>query len=245
MAQARQLRGDDVFHTFSADFGDPTYDEQVWARRVAGLLGTEHHEVPVRVSDFDEGWEVLTRHLDAPVADPTDRMLREEVRHALPDSVLEHAVRMSVTASVELRPALLDHHLVELAHRLPASVKVRAGTTKWVVREVARRLLPDDVVNRPQHSMRVPLDAWFRGGLRESARERLTGTGSWVASTFDPSLVREVVAHHERGAGDGVRLWRLMCLEMWHESYFGTAPSVPRPRGGHRPVASPGGIPRR
>ena len=340
VAQARQLRGDDVFHTFSADFGDPTDDEQVWARRVAGLLGTEHHEVPVRVSDFDEGWEVLTRHLDAPVADPadvalhclaraaaddvrvvlsgdgvdelfggyarhrharlaerssrvrarlgpglgaplerrlgpasftaaererllgtaapaerrttaapgadpTDRMLREEVRHALPDSVLEHAVRMSVTASVELRPALLDHHLVELAHRLPASVKVRAGTTKWVVREVARRLLPDDVVNRPQHSMRVPLDAWFRGGLWESARERLTGTGSWVASTFDPSLVREVVAHHERGAGDGVRLWRLMCLEMWHESYFGTAPSVPRPRGGHRPVASPGGIPRR
>jgi asparagine synthase (glutamine-hydrolysing) len=165
-------------------------------------------------------------------------MLRHDVRHWLPDNLLERGDRMSMAASLELRPPLLDHRLVELAFRLPSSVKVRAGTTKWVLKEVARPLLPDEVVDRRKVGFRVPLDSWFRGSLRDTARDRLTGAGSWVGDTFERAVVEDLLTRHERGANEEIRLFTLLCLEMWHDTFF-TAPSgpaappaVPRPRDG-------------
>ena len=176
-------------------------------------------------------------------ADAVDRMLRHELRHRLPDDLLERDDRMSMAASLRVLPPLLDHRLVELAFRLPTSVKMRSGSTKWVLREAARPLLPDEVVDRPQAGLRVPLGSWMRAGLRDTARDRLTGTESWVASTFDPALVREVLDRHDRGAGDEGRLWTLLCLEVWHECFFGATPTVPRPRRGARTVVAPGAAP--
>ena len=165
--------------------------------------------------------------------DAIDRMLRHDVRHELPDHLLERGDRMSMAASLELRPVLLDHRLVELAFRLPTSVKVRHGTTKWVLKEAARPYLPDEVIDRRQSPGRAPLDAWFRGGLREAARDRLA-PGSWVGQTFDRAMVRDLVERHERGAAEEGRLWTLLSLEMWHERFFGAAPTPPRPRQGAR-----------
>lgn len=351
VAQMKQLRGDDPVHTFSAGFGDHPQDELPWARRVSTLLGTQHHEVQMRPTDFEDLWASLTWHRDAPISepadiavfglaraarehvrvvlsgeggdelfggypkyrfarfaerttvlparlrsgvagqverrlggharartalravaagdvteqhdtwfapftsaerrallgaappperrpvpapgiDPVDRMLRHDLRHWLPDNLLERGDRMSMAASLELRPPLLDHHLVELAFRLPTAVKVRSGSTKWVLKEVARPLLPDEVIDRKKVGFRVPLASWFRTGLRDTARDRLTGADSWVGQTLDRSVVRDLVERHERGANEEIRLWTLLCLEMWHDCFFGSSPSIPGPRQG-------------
>jgi len=362
VAQMQQLRGTDPVHTFSAGFGDHADDELPWARRVSDLLGTHHHEVQLRPSDFEDLWARLTWHRDAPISepadiavyglakaarehvtvvlsgeggdelfggypkyryarfaerttalpawlraglagpverrlgahartrvalraiaagsvaeqhatwfapftaperqrllggpppperrvpashgvDPVDRMLRHDVRHWLPDNLLERGDRMSMAASLELRPPLLDHRLVELAFRLPASVKVRSGSTKWVLKEVARSLLPDEVIDRPKVGFRVPLDEWFRTGLRDTARDRLTGTDSWVGQTLDRELVLDLLDRHARGGHEEMRLWTLLCLEMWHDTFFGTGttagPVVPHPRGSGIGQAAP------
>ncbi|RYB94914.1 asparagine synthase (glutamine-hydrolyzing) [Nocardioides oleivorans] len=167
-------------------------------------------------------------------SDAVDRMLRHDLRHDLPDHLLERSDRMSKAASLEVRPALLDHRLVELAFRLPTSLKVRAGSTQWVLREVARPLLPDEVIDPRRSASRPDLAGWMRDGLRRGARDRLTGSGSWVAQTLDRSLVGDLVDRHERGdrtARDvDVRLWTLLALETWHECFFGTPPTLPLPR---------------
>ncbi len=162
--------------------------------------------------------------------DPVDRMLRHDVRHWLPDNLLERGDRMSMAASLELRPPLLDHRFVELAFRLPTSVKVRSGVTKWVLREAARPLLPDAVVDRRKVGFRVPLDSWFRTSLRDTAHDRLLGADSWVGHTMDRAAVRDLVERHERGANEEMRLWTLLCLEMWHDTFFGPSLSIPGPR---------------
>lgn len=163
-------------------------------------------------------------------ADPLDRMLRHDLRHWLPDTLLERADRMSMASSVELLAPLLDDRLADLAFRLPSSLKVHAGTTKWVLREAARPLLPDALIDRREGVSRVPLDSWFRRGLQEVARDRLTGSDSWVGKTLDRTFVRDLVERHEHGAKEEVRLWTLVCLEMWHECFFSAPPSVPLPR---------------
>ncbi|WP_010205782.1 asparagine synthase (glutamine-hydrolyzing) [Salinibacterium sp. PAMC 21357] len=156
--------------------------------------------------------------------DPVRAMLLADLRNWLPDNLLERGDRMSMAASLELRPPLLDHRLVDLAFRLPSSVKLRSGQTKWVLKEVARRYLPASIVDRRKVGFRVPLDTWFRSSLRDSVRERLTGTGSFVAETFDRATIRDLLDRHDSGTfNEESRIWTLMSLEVWHETFFGPA----------------------
>ena len=128
---------------------------------------------------------------------------------------------MSMAASLELRPPLLDYRLAELAFRLPSSVKVRSGQTKWVLKEVARRYLPAEIVDRRKVGFRVPLDSWFRSSLRDTVRERLTGSDSFVASTFDKKAIEDMLARHGSGRfNEESRIWTLMSLEVWHDVFF-------------------------
>lgn len=160
-------------------------------------------------------------------ADPVRAMLVEDLASWLPDNLLERGDRMSMAASLELRPPLLDHRLVELAFRLPSDYKVRGGSTKWALKEVARRVLPDEVVDRRKVGFRVPLDTWFRSGLRDAVRDRLTGPSSFVAETLDRGAVQDLVERHESGRfNEEMRIFTLMSLEMWHDTFFGAPGSV-------------------
>ncbi|UFN46291.1 asparagine synthase (glutamine-hydrolyzing) [Nocardioides okcheonensis] len=171
------------------------------------------------------------RAVPTPGADPYDRQVRDDVRHLLPDHLLERGDRLWTSGSLAWRPPLLDHRLVELAFRLPTSVRVRSGSTRWLLEEAARPLVPEEVIDRPRtDAPRVPLDTWFRNGLHDTAREWLGSPGSWVAHTLDPAAVRALVESPARGAQEDLQLWTLLSLEMWHHAFFGAAPVVPRPR---------------
>lgn len=148
--------------------------------------------------------------------DPVDLMGRLDLDTWLPDNLLERGDRMSMAASLELRPPFLDHRLVELAFRLPSSVKVRDGQTKWVLKQVAARHLPESIVHRPKVGFRVPLDAWFRGALQPMARDLLRGTDSFVGSVMEGDVVSRLLDDHHRGRRDEeIRIWTLLSLEMW------------------------------
>ena len=159
-------------------------------------------------------------------ADPLRQMLLADTGPWLADNLLERGDRMTMAASVELRPPFLDHRLVELAFRLPADTKVRGGTGKWILRRVAADLLPPEVLARPKEGFRVPLDEWFRGGLRELACDQLLSPGSFVTSVFDRSVVERLLERHQRGEQDEeIRIWTLLALEVWHEQCVVGAPA--------------------
>ncbi|MGI5125218.1 asparagine synthase (glutamine-hydrolyzing) [Pseudonocardia sp. CA-107938] len=149
------------------------------------------------------------------------RMLATDVSSWLTDNLLERGDRMSMAASLELRPPFLDHRLVELAFSLPSSVKVRGGVTKWVVKEVARQHLPADIVDRPKVGFRVPMDAWFRGGLEDMAWDLLTSRDSLVGSLMNrPAVLRLLERHRDGVANEEARIWPLLSLEVWYRRFF-------------------------
>lgn len=165
------------------------------------------------------------RHEHPPVTgmagDVVRRMLAADCQEWLPDNLLERGDRMSMAASLELRPPFLDHRLVELAFSLPSRLKVRGRTTKWVVKEVARRHLPPEIVDRRKVGFRVPLDAWFRGELESMAWDLLTSSNSIVSSLMDSRPVRQLLERHRSGrANEEMRIWTLLCLEVWHDVFF-------------------------
>jgi asparagine synthase (glutamine-hydrolysing) len=167
--------------------------------------------------------------------DAVRRMLYADSRGWLPDNLLDRGDRMSMASSLELRPPFLDARLVDLAFELPSSVKLRRGTTKWVVKEVARRYLPDEVVDRRKVGFTVPLDRWFRGGLRDLAWDMLTSESSLVASLMSRTAVRELLERHDRGQrAEHMRLWTLLGLEVWHDVFFRGGGQRPSARSGVR-----------
>jgi asparagine synthase (glutamine-hydrolysing) len=86
-----------------------------------------------------------------------------------------------------------------------------------VIKEVALRHLPSDVVNRPKIGFKVPLDAWFRGGLRDFAHDLLTGPESFVGERLDRSEVSNILnAHLGARRNEELRIWTLLSLEVWH-----------------------------
>ncbi len=151
------------------------------------------------------------------LGDALNRMLYADMFTWLSDNLLERGDRMSMAASLETRPPFLDPRLVELAFSLPSRYKVQRGTTKWIVKQVALAHLPADVVNRPKIGFKVPLDDWFKGGLRDFAYDALTGPSSYIASRFDKAEIASLLADHLSGRRkEEVRLWTLLSLEVWH-----------------------------
>jgi asparagine synthase (glutamine-hydrolysing) len=184
------------------------------AERKALLMGSSRHP--------EASW------LQEPDGDALRRMLMIDVQSWLPDNLLERGDRMSMAASLELRPPFLDRKMMELAFSLPSSLKVYKGTTKWLVKLVALRYLPDSIVNRRKVGFRVPLDAWFRDGLEAFAWDTLTSQGSFASMVFDRALVQQLLERHRNGrVNEEIRIWTLLCLEAWYQEFFGSGAGHP------------------
>jgi len=198
----RALRGDDEAERFEGWFAPFTSQERI------ALL---------RTVDRRAG-----RDIARGPGDPVRRMLFADCHAWLADNLLERGDRMSMAASLELRPPFLDHELVELAFSLPSNVKLRHGVTKWVVKEVARSLLPAEIVDRPKAGFRVPIANWLRGSMRDMAHDRLLAANSFVTEVFERSVVQELLDAHESGSrNEDIRIWTLLCLEVWYEQFRG------------------------
>jgi len=149
------------------------------------------------------------------------RMLYVDCHTWLADNLLERGDRMSMAASIENRPPFLDHELVELAFRVDSSMKVRGKSGKWIVKEIARRHLPASIVDRKKVGFRVPLDEWFRGGLKDYVHDLLLGRDSFVSSYLDRRTIEGLLGDHMRGRrNEELRLWTLLGFEVWQRAFL-------------------------
>ncbi|PYP29734.1 MAG: asparagine synthetase B, partial [Gemmatimonadetes bacterium] len=148
------------------------------------------------------------------------QMMRFDAETYLPGDVLTKVDRMSMAHSLESRVPLLDNDVIAFASRLPAAFKIKDGRRKHVLKEVAARLLPRDLVDRRKQGFGVPLGVWFRGNLRELFADTLLSPASLGRGYFQPAFVRRLVDDHLAGRRDHtLRLWQLVVFERWHQQY--------------------------
>jgi asparagine synthase (glutamine-hydrolysing) len=138
----------------------------------------------------------------------------------LPDDLLVKVDRATMLASVEARAPFLDRRVTELALGLSSALKVRRSTTKAVLKEAARPLLPEAILRRQKRGLSVPIAAWINGGLRVEVDrvldpERLEAKG-WVRA----DAVHHLLAEHRSGAANHARrLWPIIVFERWLERW--------------------------
>jgi asparagine synthase (glutamine-hydrolysing) len=159
--------------------------------------------------------------------DALNRMLAVDAETQLPDDLLMLTDKMSMAVSLECRVPLLDHELVELAARMPESVKIRGGELKHVMKAAVADLLPRDILERKKRGFGAPMGAWLKGELAPLTRELLSPRAVAARHLFDPAEVSALIAAHEANRVDGTdRLLALLNLEVWCRIFLdGRTPS--------------------
>ena len=128
--------------------------------------------------------------------------------------------QMSMAASIESRVPFLDHKLVEFTAMLPERMKLRGMTTKYILRESMKGILPETILTRSKMGFPVPLGAWFRGPFRGLVDEYVLGERARARGIFDRSYLQQLVNEHQAGANHSERLWMLINFEMWQRQFF-------------------------
>ncbi len=150
----------------------------------------------------------------APAREALDRAQYADLKIWLPGDILTKVDRMSMAVSLEAREPLLDHRLIEFAASIPADMRVRGGTGKWLMKKAMERYLPEDILYRPKMGFVTPISQWFRTRLADEARA-LAGASSLAQTGWvDMKQVDRIVTQHQSGKHDHGRLiWQLMMLD--------------------------------
>jgi asparagine synthase (glutamine-hydrolysing) len=194
----------------------PLFNEQ----RLDALLSDE-----LRASLDGSVSDVFAEHLGrADGRDVVSRMLYVDTKLWLPDDLLARGDKTSMATSLEARVPLLDYPLVEYAASLPPSLKLRGKTRKYLLRKVAAKWLPEEVLTRKKEGFPTPVSLWFRGEARDFLREHLSPATIRRRGLFNPSYVERLIDEHDRGFADyGTLLYGLLTVELWHRCYVDQA----------------------
>lgn len=140
-----------------------------------------------------------------------------ELRSTLPDELLMYADKLSMAHGLELRVPFVDKEIVEYVERLPANLKVRNGSRKWLHRQVCKTYLPESVLKRPKRGFAVNVvDEWFRGAFDGRMSEILLDPGSKIYQYLRRSTVGELFEQHATGKQDNHKiLFSLVVFEEW------------------------------
>jgi asparagine synthase (glutamine-hydrolysing) len=140
-----------------------------------------------------------------------------EVRSTLPDELLMYADKLSMAHGLELRVPFVDKEIVEYVERLPANLKVRNGSRKWIHRQVCGTFLPESILKRPKRGFAVNVvDEWFKGAIDNRMADTLRDTDSKIFRYLRPAAVRELFEQHASGRNDNHKiLFSLVLFEEW------------------------------
>jgi len=138
----------------------------------------------------------------------------------LPDQLLERNDRAAAAASLDARMPFLDHRVAEYVSALPDGQRVRGLTTKWILREAGRRLIPQPLARLRKGGWRIDAGGWLRNELRELTLEHLQSASSVTRRYYDPAALDRVLEEHLKGKKNHeTLLWTLLNLEIWHRTY--------------------------
>jgi asparagine synthase (glutamine-hydrolysing) len=179
------------------------------------------NQVKANVEDAS-GELFLRQHLlGGSGASVLDRAAGLDIEGYLPEYQLTYVDRMSMAHGLEVRSPLCDYQLVDFVRSLPVDYRLHKMTNKYIFKEVARRWLPSDIVDRRKVGFDSPIGQWFKEDLKPFIRGFLSPEQLRSSKLLDPQAVQVLIETHLSGERDySLQLWSLLALEGWYRMYI-------------------------
>jgi asparagine synthase (glutamine-hydrolysing) len=149
-----------------------------------------------------------------------DRMIRSDFSAYLPGDLLVKVDIATMANSLELRSPLLDVNVIEWGVSLPRKYKIKGFETKHILKDVARSLVPAELIDRPKMGFGIPRAEWLRTGMKEILVDTLTDTTATQRGWFNSTEVKKVLEIHMAGEDKDNLLWPILMLELWARTWL-------------------------
>ena len=149
-----------------------------------------------------------------------DRMIRSDFAAYLPGDLLVKVDMATMANSLELRSPMLDVNVVEWGLSLPRKYKIKGFETKHILKDVARSLVPANLIDRPKMGFGIPRAQWLRTGMKEMVIDTLTDTTATQRGWLNPIEVKKVIDIHMNGEDKDNLLWPMLMLELWARTWL-------------------------
>jgi asparagine synthase (glutamine-hydrolysing) len=154
------------------------------------------------------------------VRDSLHAMIRSDFEHYLPGDLLVKADLATMANSLELRSPLLDHQVIEWANSLPSKFKVAGRESKHILKDIARTLVPAELIDRPKMGFAIPRADWLRNELRQITHDLLTDEVARSRGWFDQHEIHKILSEHQSGQDRDSIIWPTLCLELWARNWL-------------------------
>lgn len=145
-----------------------------------------------------------------------DRMMLQDQISYLPDDILCKVDRAAMSNSLETRAPFLDKDLAEFSWRIPSSLKIYKGKTKYVLRESLNRFIPKELIDRPKTGFGIPLSEWIRGPLHDWTSDLLSKDRIVKDGFFNYDEIENILKEHNSQEVDwGSKIWTLLMFQCW------------------------------
>ena len=179
---------------------------------LSSLLNTNFQS---KVTEFDN----LSKFASGKISS-FDRMIRSDLRAYLPGDLLVKVDIATMANSLELRSPMLDVNVVEWGLSLPRKYKIKGFETKHILKDVARSLVPANLIDRPKMGFGIPRAEWLRTGMKEMVIDTLTDTTATQRGWLNPVEVKKVLDLHMAGQDRDNIIWPMLILELWARTWL-------------------------
>lgn len=154
------------------------------------------------------------------ITNPVDKALKIDTQVMLVDDPVKRVDNMTMAWGLEARVPFLDHELVELAARMPPDLKIKGGG-KWILKEVAREVIPSEVIDRPKGYFPVPALKYIQGDFLEFVRNLMESATAQQRGLFNQEYIEMLLENPEQHITPlkGSKLWQVALLEFWLQSH--------------------------
>lgn len=157
----------------------------------------------------------------APSGDNLNRLMRVDLMTQMPNDLLMLTDKMTMAASLECRVPLLNHELVDLAARIPASLRIDGNNLKSLMKRALEGLLPPEILERKKRGFGAPIGAWLKRDLQPMMRRLLSKHAVESRGLFSWPAIEETIALHMANREDHTdHLMALLNLEIWAQIYL-------------------------
>lgn len=191
-------------------------DQELYGRLISCWY---NEKVVLGISDVPE-IDILTNHKDVKLDTLFEKMMFWDSLNYLPNDIMVKVDRASMAVSLETRAPFLDKELVEWVWSIPHQFKLRNSDSKWMLRQLLYKYVPEDMIERPKKGFGIPLNDWLRGELRHWAEDLLSESSLKKSGFLDSQVVREKWLEHKAGQVNwGSHLWAVLMFESWCREY--------------------------